>query len=174
MLIIYADGACRGNPGEMAIGLSIQRPNGRELETVSEARGYGTNNIAEYQAAIEGLKRAKDHGDDEIELRMDSELVVRQLKGEYQVRKVELKPLWAEVRGLLDSFKKATVVHVGREQNIRADELANLALDRAKSALNDEEGELVKKILGVFREKAISPSRCRLVLKEVERLLKDE
>jgi len=66
------------------------------------------------------------------------------------------------------------VVHVGQEKNKRADELANLALDGAKSALNDEEGELVERILGVFREKAISPSRCRLVLREVERLLKDK
>jgi len=174
MLIIYADGACRGNPGEMAIGVSLQRPNGDELETVSEARGHGTNNIAEYQAAIEGLKRAKNHGDGEIKLRMDSEVVVRQLKGEYRVKDVKMKPLWAEASGLLATFKKAKVVHVRREKNKRADELANLALDGAKSALNEAEGELVKRIVGVFGEKPIDPSRCRLVLDEVGRLLKDK
>jgi len=104
---------------------------------------------------------------------MDSELVVRQLKGEYQVRKADLKPLWAEARSLLDSFKKATVVHVIRDQNNRADELANLALDKAKSALNDAESELVKRIVGVLTEKPIDPSRRKLVLEEVERLLKN-
>jgi|SRR5215469_6105491 len=104
MLIIYADGACRGNPGEMAIRVSIQRPKGRELETVSEARGHGTNNIAEYQAAIEGMKRAKNHGDDQIELRLDSEFVVKQLNGEYRVNDVKMKPLWAEASGLLATF----------------------------------------------------------------------
>ena len=174
MLIIYADGACRGNPGEMAIRVSIQRPKGRELETVSEARGHGTNNIAEYQAAIEGMKRAKNHGDDQIELRLDSEFVVKQLNGEYRVNDVKMKPLWAEASGLLATFKKAKVVHVRREKNKRADELANLALDGAKSVLDDAESELVERILGVFRDKPIDPSRRWLVLKEVERLLKDE
>jgi len=72
------------------------------------------------------------------------------------------------------TFKKSTVVHVGREKNIRADELANLALDRAKSALNDAENELAKRIVGVFGEKPIDSSRCRLVLDEVGRLLKDK
>ena len=95
----------------MGIGVSIQAKDGKEIDTVSEAIGDGTNNIAEYRAAIEGLKRASTLGADEIELRMDSELVVKQLQGEYQVRNPKLKPLWTELRGLLGTFQKTTVVH---------------------------------------------------------------
>ena len=88
MFNVYADGTCRGNPGPMSIGASLQK-DGQEIATVSEAIGDGTNNIAEYRAAIEGLKRASRHGVDEIELRMDSELVVKQLKGEYQAEMLD-------------------------------------------------------------------------------------
>jgi len=172
MLIIYTDGACRGNPGPMGTGASIQTPDGRELATVSEARGHGTNNIAEYQAAIAGLKAANDLGADQIESRMDSELVVKQLNGEYRVKKAKLNPLCAEAQKLLDFFEKSTVVHVRRHQNTRADELANLALGEAKPVLNDAERELVKRILGVFREQTVHPSRRWLVLDAVGRLLK--
>jgi len=174
MLIVYADGACRGNPGPMGIGVSIQMKDGKEIETVSEAIGEGTNNRAEYQAAIEGLKRASKQGADEIELRMDSELVVKQLQGEYQVRKAELKPLYAELSGLLASFKKPTVVHVKRDQNPRADELANLALDNAESLLNDSEGQLAETIVALLRKNEINPQRARLVLAEVTHLLRTD
>ena len=128
-MIVYADGACKGNPGPMAIGASLQDGLGTEVETVSTLIGHGTNNIAEYRAAIEGLKKAQELRAKKVELRMDSELVVRQIEGVYKVRKDTPKPLHAEVMTLLQSFKTYSVKHVPREDNARADELANLAYE---------------------------------------------
>lgn len=133
-MLIYADGSCRGNPGPMAIGVSIQ-DNGKELETISttiadgasRSVSEGTNNVAEYRAAIEGLRKAYDLGATDIELRMDSELVVRQILGQYKVRSEPLQPLHAGVMACLSSFKTYRVVHIPRDQNARADELANRA-----------------------------------------------
>lgn len=127
MTIVYTDGACRGNPGPMTIGASIQDELGEEIGTVSVMIGEGTNNIAEYRAAIEGLRKAKKLGATSIELRMDSQLIVRQINCVYKVKKETMKVLHAEVMELLKSFDKYTVVHVPREDNVRADELANLA-----------------------------------------------
>ena len=172
MLVVYADGACRGNPGSMAIGATVQTPDGDEIDTVSEAIGEGTNNIAEYRAAIEGVKKAIGHGATRIELRMDSELVVKQLNGEYQVKNARLKPLWTELKGLLASFEKALVVHVPREKNKRADELANLALDKAGSVLDEAEQQLAARVMALVKESRLRPARMRLVLTEVTRSLK--
>ena len=172
MLVVYADGACRGNPGSMAIGATVQTPDGDEIDTVSEAIGDGTNNIAEYRAAIEGVKKAIGHGATRIELRMDSELVVKQLNGEYQVKNARLKPLWTELKGLLASFEKALVVHVPREKNKRADELANLAFDKAGSVLDAAEQQLAARVMALAKESGLKPARMRLVLTEVTRSLK--
>jgi ribonuclease HI len=133
IVVIYADGACRGNPGPMGIGASIQDDQGTEVSTVSVLMGHGTNNIAEYRAAIEGLKKARSLGATQIELRMDSELVVRQINGVYKVKHVVLKVLHAEVLELLKTCTWSTVVHIAREENQRADELANLAYEDSKS-----------------------------------------
>ena len=157
MVIVYADGACRGNPGPMGIGASIQAADGREIAIVSAVRGEGTNNIAEYQAAIEGLKEAKKHDINELELRMDSQLVVRQLNGEYRVRAADLKPLWTKARRLLDSFQKWSVVHVPRKQNTRADELANLALNGIQDSLGVREADAgANRISGSLRDASIN------------------
>jgi ribonuclease HI len=127
-MLIYTDGSCRGNPGPMAIGVSIQDM-GMEVSTISRVIGDGTSNVAEYHAVIEGLRRAYDMGATDIELRMDSELVVRQIEGRYQVRKDTLKPLHAEVMTLLQTFKQYRAKHVPRGQNERADELTNQAYE---------------------------------------------
>jgi ribonuclease HI len=126
LLIVETDGACRGNPGPMAIGVTIKDREGTELATVSQLIGQGTNNIAEYRAVIEGLKVAKALGAGVIELRMDSELVVRQINGAYKVRNQSLQPLYKEVIELLNVFEEWTVLHIPREENQRADELANV------------------------------------------------
>lgn len=133
MHVIYTDGACRRNPGPMAIGVSIRDELGAELDTVSDLIGRGTNNIAEYWAAIEGLKKAQILGAKQIELRMDSELVIRQIKGIYKVKDHTLQALHAEVMALLRSFEKYSVKHIPREDNGRADELANLAYEQSMS-----------------------------------------
>jgi len=111
----------------MGIGASIQDGLGGEVERVSALIGDGTSNVAEYHAAIEGLKKAKALGAKKVELRMDSELVIRQIEGRYRVNAEHLKPLYCEVMTLLQSFTKYSVKHVPREQNARADQLANLA-----------------------------------------------
>ena len=129
-LIVYADGASRGNPGAASIGASVQDEEGVELATVSRTLGIATNNQAEYRAAIAGVQEARRLGATAIELRMDSELVIRQLLGQYRVKNVGLKPLFAALQAELDALGPYTLRHVPRAQNTRADALANAALDR--------------------------------------------
>lgn len=128
-LVVYADGASRGNPGPSAIGASVRDRDGLEIATVSQKIGLGTNNQAEYRAAIEGVRRARELGATGIDLRMDSELVVRQLTGHYRVKNVALQPLFATLVAELQAAGPYTVGHVPRAQNARADALANAALD---------------------------------------------
>ena len=127
IIIVYADGACRGNPGPMAIGASIQNTKGKVFATVSAVIGHGTNNVAEYRAGIEGLKKARELGATEVELRMDSQLVVEQIKGHYQVKHDALQRLHAEILSVLNGFAWHAVSYVPRAKNRRADRLANAA-----------------------------------------------
>jgi len=128
-VVIYTDGACRGNPGPSGIGASIENENGDEIAIVSSYIGNGTNNRAEYMAAIEGVKKAIQLQAEEIELRMDSLLVVRQVEGLWKIKHPGLKILNQELKHTLNSLKKWRVKHVPREKNQRADALANMALD---------------------------------------------
>ena len=128
-LIVYADGASRGNPGPASIGASVQDESGIELATVSQRLGIGTNNQAEYRAAIEGVRKARSLGATALELRMDSELVVRQIIGRYRVKNAALIPLYQALVQELESTGPYTIGHVPRERNKRADALANAALD---------------------------------------------
>ncbi len=129
-LVVYADGASRGNPGPAAIGASVRDATGRELAAVSERIGRATNNVAEYRAAIAGVRAAADLGASAIDLRLDSELVVRQLSGRYRVKHPLLRPLFAALVEALEAVGPYTVGHVPRARNARADALANEALDR--------------------------------------------
>lgn len=128
-LIVYTDGGSRGNPGPGGAGAVIYR-DGVELEGASLFLGDVTNNIAEYEAIILGVSLAKKYAEpgEAIHMRLDSELATKQLKGEYKIKQEHLKELAArvkeEVRGL-----SVTFTHVRREQNKRADELANIAMD---------------------------------------------
>ncbi len=127
--LVFVDGASRGNPGPASIGAVIIDPAGREAHTVSRRIGRATNNEAEYQAAIAGLEAALALGARDLELRMDSELVVRQLEFRYKVRNARLKPFFARLLELRRRFDALQVTSIPREQNKRADSLANLALD---------------------------------------------
>jgi ribonuclease HI len=129
-VICYADGASRGNPGPAAIGGTVAGPDGTILTEVSEAIGRATNNVAEWRAAVAVLDRARQLGARTVELRMDSELVVRQIAGQYRVRNAGLIPYYEQVRDLLPAFDRFSVRHVPRAQNAHADRLANAALDR--------------------------------------------
>lgn len=129
-LVIYTDGGSRGNPGPAALGAVV---GDREY---GEYLGEMTNNQAEYRAVIFALKKAKQlmgskkAEDAEVEVRMDSELIVKQLNGEYKIKEPELQPLFVEVWNLRLDFKKVDFRHVRREQNKAADSLVNQALDR--------------------------------------------
>jgi ribonuclease HI len=130
--IVYADGASRGNPGPAAIGAVIYDPQGRELHRLSQRIGRATNNVAEYRAAIAALEAALALGVSRVELRMDSELVVRQLGGRYRVRNPALKKLFARLQELRWRFEALEAASVPREENRLADKLANQALDRGR------------------------------------------
>lgn len=130
-LVVFTDGASRGNPGPASIGVVISRPDGQVVETISETIGRATNNHAEYEAVRAALSRARDLKADRVDLRADSELVVRQLGGQYQVRSPELRPIYEAIKKLESSFPGGVRYrHVRREQNQEADALANQALDR--------------------------------------------
>jgi ribonuclease HI/probable phosphoglycerate mutase len=126
---VYADGASRGNPGPAAIGVVVLDPAGRQVHTTSRSLGRATNNQAEYRAAIAGLEAALGLGARQVELRMDSELVVRQLSGRYRVRNPRLIPLNKRMLDLRSRFQKVAIRHVPRGENALADKLANQALD---------------------------------------------
>lgn len=130
-LHIYTDGGSRGNPGPAAIGAVVGD------KEYAEYIGIATNNVAEYAAVIFALKKAKQligskKADETIiEVRLDSELVARQLNREYKIKEPDLKPLFVDVLNLVLEFKKVVFVHIPREQNRRADALVNRALDEA-------------------------------------------
>ncbi len=130
-LVINCDGGARGNPGPAAFGVSIQNPDGTEIEAIAETIGVATNNVAEYSAVIAGLRRAAAIGARAVHVRSDSKLLIEQLAGRYKVKSPGLKTLHAEAVELARGFDRVTYEHVRREQNVRADELVNLALDAA-------------------------------------------
>lgn len=128
-VIIYSDGAARGNPGPAGAGGQILSPMGNVLAEVSEYLGETTNNVAEYKALILTLEQVPQFRPREVEIRADSELMVRQLNGEYKVKNEGLKPLFNRAKQLLSQFKRVTIKHVYRSDNKHADELANEAID---------------------------------------------
>ena len=131
----YTDGGARGNPGPAAVGVLICDSEGGILLEHCETIGEATNNVAEYRALIEGIKRAKELGADELDCYLDSLLVVKQLKGEYKLKNFNLQKLFDEVRKTERGLKRVSYTHLRREEeNIRrADQLVNLALDEAES-----------------------------------------
>lgn len=127
--VAYSDGAARGNPGAAAVGIRVLSADGVELVAEGWTIGRATNNVAEYRGALAALEKARNLGITELELRLDSELVVKQLNGEYRVKNAELAALKAEVDRLTSEFHDLRFVHVPRERNAEADRLANEALD---------------------------------------------
>ncbi len=126
---LYTDGAARGNPGPAGAGAVIVNPQGHVVAKVGKYLGENTNNYAEYMGLILGLKRARAMGIKELEVLADSELLVRQLNGEYQVKAENLRPLFEEARQLLAAFPQVLLRHVSREENQAADEMSNRAID---------------------------------------------
>jgi ribonuclease HI len=125
---VYFDGASRGNPGPAAVGWVLVSADGI-VDEAGARIGETTNNRAEYEALIRSLEAARDHGFDEVDVRGDAELIVRQVRGEYDVTVPELRERRVRARELLDGFDRWSIEHVPREINDRADELASEALD---------------------------------------------
>lgn len=129
-IIIFTDGGARGNPGPAGIGAVLKDEKNNIIQEISEYIGETTNNQAEYQALIAGLKKAKELKGECLSIYLDSELVVKQLNREYKVKNPELAPLFMQVYNLSIGFKKITYEHVRRELNKEADKLVNLAIDK--------------------------------------------
>jgi ribonuclease HI len=138
-LILRTDGAARGNPGPAssgaalieAVGLASRRPDAAPIASISEYLGVQTNNVAEYIAVVRGLALALELGAREVEMLLDSKLIVEQLHGRWRVKDAKLIPLHAEAKGHLVRFARWSATHVPRAQNKQADALCNEAIDRA-------------------------------------------
>jgi len=128
-LVVHVDGGARGNPGPAAIGVVVSDAEGGVVEELGEPIGATTNNVAEYRALLRGLERARALGADEVEVVGDSELVAKQVNGQYKVKHAGLKPLHAEALRALAGFARWRVRTVPRAQNAGADALVNQALD---------------------------------------------
>ena len=129
-LKIYTDGGARNNPGPAGIGVFITDARWKPLERRHKYLGIATNNQAEYQGALHGIRRGIELGATEIELRMDSNLVVEQLSGNFKIKNPELKGIFIEIQELLSKWNgKIEYIHIRREFNEEADRLSNVAMD---------------------------------------------
>ena len=140
---LYTDGGARGNPGPAGIGAVLRDESGEVLGEIAQGIGEATNNVAEYVALISGLEMALDRGVTDIDIYMDSELVVSQLLGKWKIKKDTLRPLAVKARALMNRFESFTLSHVRRELNADADKLANQGMDAAAldEALDRESAE---------------------------------
>ncbi len=138
-LEIFTDGACSGNPGPAAIGVVIKNQN-QTIKEISRSIGQATNNIAEYTALIEGLKAAVSLKADEVSVTTDSELMYKQIMGSYKVKHENIKPLFDQVKNLVQSFKQVEFKHVLRDKNQEADKLASLGLKTSQDGYPGTKG----------------------------------
>ncbi|MCA1554152.1 MAG: ribonuclease HI family protein [Chloroflexi bacterium] len=129
-VVLHTDGAARGNPGPAGIGVVVEMPRGQIVQRIARALGKRTNNQAEYEAVLVGLRAAQSLGARQLTLMLDSELVAKQLRGEYRVKDVKLKALFDEAKMLLAQFARVRIVHVPRARNADADKLANEGIER--------------------------------------------
>jgi probable phosphoglycerate mutase len=129
-IVAYCDGGSRGNPGPSGYGVSIEDAAGRPIAGLSEFLGVKTNNFAEYSGLLAALEYALSHGHPRLRVVADSELMVKQMKGQYQVKSPDLRPLWEEAKRRAARLERFEIQHVLRGKNKRADALANQAMDR--------------------------------------------
>jgi ribonuclease HI len=131
-MILFTDGGSRGNPGEAACAYFIMDANNQLVDFGGKYLGTCTNNVAEYKGLIEGLSLAKKNKISQLEVRMDSELIVKQINGEYKISNSDMQNLSKQVKELSKSFESIIFVHVRREQNKFADKQVNIILDLMK------------------------------------------
>ena len=132
-LTLYVDGAAKGNPGPAGLGVRVEA-DGQVITEVSDYLGEQTNNAAEYHALIRGLEAVQVFRPDEVNVISDSELIVRQMRGEYRVKNPKLFPLYEKARALSDQFDRFSIHHVPRAQNVDADRLANEGITKGQAS----------------------------------------
>jgi len=130
----YIDGAARGNPGPAGAGVFVEPERDRPALEFYEPLGATTNNVAEYRALLLALERAEEAGADDVDIRSDSRLLVEQLRGNFKIRAEHLKPLLAEAVLRAKRFRRFAITHIPRENNTRADRLANLGADASEKS----------------------------------------
>jgi ribonuclease HI len=135
MIVTYIDGGARGNPGPAGYGVSIQSPDGDVIAELHGALGIATNNVAEYNGLLAALQWAIDHDARRVHVRADSELLVKQMRGEYKVKNAGLQPLYVRARLLAAQLDDVRFEHVRRELNKEADRLSNVGMDEAEEQL---------------------------------------
>jgi ribonuclease HI len=138
---LHTDGGARGNPGPAGIGVVLESEAGEVVGEIARGIGVTTNNVAEYTALIAGLELALDKGVSELDVRVDSELVVQQVRGRWKIRNDRLRALAVRARALLGRFESVSVTHVPRELNAGADALANQGMDAAELEADDDLGQ---------------------------------
>ena len=138
MVVAYIDGGARGNPGPAGYGVSIQSPDGDVLEELHGGLGIATNNIAEYNGLLAALQWAVDHDVRRVHIRADSELLVKQMRGEYKVKNAGLQALYVRARLLAAQLDDVKFEHVRREFNKEADRLSNVGMDEAEAQLKGD------------------------------------
>jgi ribonuclease HI len=138
MIVTYIDGGARGNPGPAGYGVSIQSPDGDVIAELHGPLGIATNNVAEYNGLLAALQWAIDHDARRVDVRADSELLVKQMRGEYKVKNAGLQPLYVRARLLAAQLDDVRFEHVRRELNKEADRLSNLGMDEAEEQLKAE------------------------------------
>ena len=152
-LVANIDGGARGNPGPAGYGVVLEDESGKRVESLSEYLGPQTNNFAEYSGLVAALEYGVKHGYDAIKIRSDSELLVKQIKGEYKVRSEALFDIYREAKELIRKYKSFQIRHVYREQNREADRLANLAMDKGMGRTTGASAQPeVKEIAGYVRD----------------------
>jgi ribonuclease HI len=135
MITAYIDGGARGNPGPAGYGVRIEDGNGELIQELHGGLGIATNNVAEYNGLLAALRWAVDHGHRDVRIRADSELLVKQMRGEYKVKHPGLQPLYVRARLLVMELDRVSFEHVRRELNKEADRLSNLGMDEAEAMI---------------------------------------
>jgi len=135
-LTLQFDGGSRGNPGPAGIGVVVSAEDGTPLVTLGRFIGRATNNVAEYRALITAMEKAKELGAKKIVIRGDSELIIKQMRGEYRVKHPDMKALYNKAQALLREFESSKIEHNLRHKNELADKLANLAMDRRADVMD--------------------------------------
>lgn len=135
MVIAYIDGGARGNPGPAGYGVRIEAPDGAAIAELHGGIGIATNNVAEYNGLLAALQWAVDQGEREVHVRADSELLVKQMRGEYKVKHPGLQPLYVRARLLVMQLDRVQFEHVRREFNKEADRLSNLGMDESETRM---------------------------------------